>query len=136
MRPIAGPTQSATRLPVDAKAPTAPANRTLTSRKPAEVTRLRQAAQEFEAIFIEHMMKTARQPGGKSGLLPSSAAGDIYRDMADQEMARSVAKGGGLGLGNMLLRSLDGPRPVGHSSSGPFRPISSNEGRFVGGDRP
>ena len=136
MRPLTGPAHSPTRLPSDAKAPVAPANRTLTSRKPAETTRLRQATQEFEAIFIQHMMKTARPPGGKTGLFPSGAAGEMYKDMADQEMARSVAKGGGLGLGNMLLQSLDGPRPIRSSSSGGFRPISSNESRSVGGDRP
>jgi flagellar protein FlgJ len=130
MRPVAGATHAVPR------ARTGPADGSAPARKPAEAARLRQAAQEFEAIFIEHMMRTARQSGGHSGLFPSGPAGDLYRDMADQEMARSVAKGGGLGLGNLLLKSLERPQLTKSSSPRALRPIPSNESRSVGGDHP
>ena len=73
--------------------------------KPAEVARLRRAAQEFEAIFLEHMLRTARQTPGK-GLFPSGAGHEVYQGMADQELARSVAGGGGVGLSDLLVRYL------------------------------
>lgn len=99
MRPVDGPTAAAGSAAARAASGTAPAM------KPAEVARLRRAVQEFEAIFLEHMLKTARQTPGK-GLFPSGAGAEVYQGMADQELARAVAAGGGLGLSNLLLRHL------------------------------
>jgi flagellar protein FlgJ len=88
------------------------------------MARLRRAAQEFEAIFLEQVLKTARQSPLKAGLFSSGAGREIYEGMADQQLAQAVSKGGGgLGLAKLLMRSLvpgQEPKP---SSPGTTRPI-------------
>ena len=91
--------------------------------KPAEVQRLRQAAQEFEAIFVQQMLKTARTSTPDPGPMASGASSEIYRDMVDQQLARSVSGGGGLGLGKLLIQSLVPAERAKASRPGPARPI-------------
>jgi flagellar protein FlgJ len=95
--------------------------------KPAELARLRRAAQEFEAVFVEHMLKTMRQSSPKAGLFPSGAGQKLYQDLADQELARAVSRGGGLGLGDVLIRGLTRAEQKKPSSSLPARPIGQGE---------
>jgi flagellar protein FlgJ len=88
------------------------------------VARLRQAVQEFEAIFLEQMLKTARQSPLKAGLFSPGAGREIYEGLADQQLAQAVARGGGgLGLGKLLMRSLVPDQQPKPSSPGPTRPI-------------
>jgi len=70
--------------------------------------KLKKACADFEAIFINYMMKTMRDTIPKSGLnkLPGK---DIYDSMVDQKVAQDLAeKKGGIGLQEMLLRQLGG----------------------------
>lgn len=67
---------------------------------------LRQAAQEFEAIFLQHLLSTMRKAVPKSELLPGSMATDIFEDMFDEEIAKISASAGGIGLAEMLLAQL------------------------------
>jgi flagellar protein FlgJ len=70
----------------------------------AEERRLRESAREIEAVFVQQLLKTMRQasPGG-----PLSGTGQrVYQDMMDQELGRAIAKGGGLGLADMLVRDI------------------------------
>ena len=71
---------------------------------PVEERRLRESAREVEAVFVQQLLKTMRQasPGG-----PLSGTGQrVYQDMMDQELGRAIAKGGGLGLADMLVRDV------------------------------
>lgn len=95
--------------------------------KPAERARLRQAAQEFEAVFVGHMLKTMRQSFPQAGLFPSGAGQKLYQDLADQELARAMSRGGGLGLGEVLVRGLTRADQKKPSSLLPTRPIVHGE---------
>jgi flagellar protein FlgJ len=95
--------------------------------KPAELARLRHAAQEFEAVFVEHMLKTMRQSFPQAGLFPSGAGQKLYQDLADQELARAMSRGGGLGLGDVLIRGLTRAEQKKPLSSLPTRPIGQGE---------
>ena len=95
--------------------------------KPAELVRLRHAAQEFEALFVEHMLKTMRQSFPQAGLFPSGAGQKLYRDLADQELARGMSRGGGMGLGDVLIRGLTRAEQKKPSSPLPNRPIEAGE---------
>jgi flagellar protein FlgJ len=103
--------------------------------KSAKMARLRKATREFEAIFVEHIMKTARQsPAGGRGLFPSGAGHDLYHDMVDENLARAMSAGGGLGLSDLLMKNLVGAKLRNPSSSIPIRPIGNgNTGRRTGG---
>ena len=65
---------------------------------PAE---LRQAAEEFEAMFLNQFLQQARKSQLADGLLTSSA-GDTFREMLDQEYARSASSGMSLGIADAL----------------------------------
>lgn len=66
---------------------------------------LEAAAQEFEALFVELVLKSARSASLGDGLL-DSAQGDLYRDMLDQQMASTLGAKGGLGIAELLVRAM------------------------------
>ncbi|HYE91919.1 MAG TPA: rod-binding protein [Terriglobales bacterium] len=73
---------------------------------PADVRRLRATAHEIESMFLQQMLKTMRQatPGLQG---PLSGTGQrVYQEMMDEQLARSMAKGGGIGLADMLVRDV------------------------------
>lgn len=76
---------------------------TETDRKDAK---LRQACADFESIFIYFVLKSARKSIPENGLVDSSHESEIYKSMLDEQMAQSVAKGGGMGLGQLLYEKL------------------------------
>jgi murein DD-endopeptidase MepM/ murein hydrolase activator NlpD len=67
---------------------------------------LKKAAQEFEAVFIAHMLKVMRETIEESGLLEGGFGKSIYTELFDQEVSLSLAKRGALGISNILERSL------------------------------
>lgn len=72
---------------------------------------LRRAAAEFESLFINQMLKSMRETIGKSELFHGGNAEDIYASMLDTELSKNMAKAGGIGLADMLLRQLSDGTP-------------------------
>jgi flagellar protein FlgJ len=66
---------------------------------------LDETAKQFEAMFIQMMLKSMREASFESGLVQSDAM-DSYRDMMDKELAVQLAKRGALGIANMLKQQL------------------------------
>jgi flagellar protein FlgJ len=66
---------------------------------------LQAAAQEFESLFLELLLKSARSASVSDGLM-DSAQGDLYRDMFDQQMASSLGATGGFGIAELLVRAM------------------------------
>jgi Rod binding domain-containing protein len=87
--------------------------------------RLREACSEFEALFINLLLKELRATVGKSGLMDGGQAEEIYTGMMDTEMARDLAAKGGIGLADILYRQLDPTRAERPSVTGPFKPAGS-----------
>ncbi|MDA3921280.1 MAG: flagellar assembly peptidoglycan hydrolase FlgJ [Salinisphaera sp.] len=65
----------------------------------------KQVAKQFEAMFLQQMLKSMRKAIPKSGLL-KSAAGDDYQQMMDAQWAQTLAQRG-IGLADMLTRQLN-----------------------------
>lgn len=66
------------------------------------------AARQFEAVFVQMMIKSMRQASFGGGILDSPQA-DAWRDMFDNQIALSLANDGkGLGIATMLERQLGG----------------------------
>ena len=72
----------------------------------SEDAKLREAANEFEAIFIQQMLKSMRKTSLESDLLPKSEGEKIFRSMLDEQYAKLSAKSGSLGLGQMIYQQL------------------------------
>lgn len=70
-----------------------------------ESAALREASQQFEAAFVEMMLRSMREAGFKSDLLGSSGE-DMYQDMMDRELSVQLARRGSLGIADMLERQL------------------------------
>ncbi|MFW5426296.1 MAG: flagellar assembly peptidoglycan hydrolase FlgJ [Methylophagaceae bacterium] len=66
-----------------------------------------QVAGQFESLFINMMLKSMRQASLGDGMFDSSQS-DMYRDIADQQMAMDLSTRGGLGLQEVILRQLTG----------------------------
>jgi len=66
---------------------------------------LRAVAEQFEALFIQQMLKGMRDANLGEGLLDSNA-GDMYQDMFDKQISLNMSQGKGIGIADMLVRKL------------------------------
>jgi flagellar protein FlgJ len=66
---------------------------------------LEKVAGQFEAIFLNMMLKSMRQASLADGLFDNSQS-DLYRDMADQQLSIDISSRGGLGLKEVIMRQL------------------------------
>lgn len=67
---------------------------------------LKEASKQFEALFIQMMLKSMRAAVPKSELSSNSQT-EIYTEMLDQQWAQSLS-GKGIGLAEQLTRQLSG----------------------------
>ena len=70
--------------------------------------KVKEAAQQFEALMIGQLMKTAREASGDGGWMGTGddEAGQIGMEMAEQVFARGMAANGGLGMAQMIAKGL------------------------------
>ncbi len=73
---------------------------------------LKKASQEFESIFIAYLLKVMRNTIEESGLTEGGFGKEIYTELFDQEMSRSIAQHGALGISDLLYRRLLAQAPV------------------------
>jgi flagellar protein FlgJ len=67
---------------------------------------MRETAQQFEAMFIQMMMKSMRDSVVKSDLMESNTV-DSFEGMFDKEVSVQLSKRNSLGLADMLVRNLE-----------------------------
>lgn len=72
---------------------------------------LRQVAEQFEALFMNMMLKSMRDASMGDALFDSQAA-NTYRDLMDQQLATDLASKRGIGIADMLVRQLSGHLPA------------------------
>jgi len=71
--------------------------------------RAEQAAQEFEALLLSHLLRTVREAGQDDKDPEIGMTGSqTYFELAEQHLAMAMAQRGGLGLANMLVLGLKG----------------------------
>lgn len=68
----------------------------------------RETAQQFEAMFLQMMMKTMRDAVPKSGLNESQAE-ETFQGMFDKEVSVAMAKRGSLGIAELLMQHMPDP---------------------------
>ncbi len=78
--------------------------------------KLREASEGFESIFIQKMWEQMRASLPKDGLLSSSKEEQFWQSMYDQELAKSMASAGGIGLADMMVEQMK-ERVTGNASS-------------------
>jgi flagellar protein FlgJ len=71
-----------------------------------DFAKIKQLSKDFEAVFLEQMLRTMRSSVQKSGLIDGGNAEEIYRSMLDGEYAKIMAGQGTSGLSQMIERQL------------------------------
>lgn len=68
--------------------------------------KLADTARQFEALFVEQMLKTMRESslGEGDALFPGQSG--LFREMHDREVVKSASQGAGFGLAPLIERSL------------------------------
>lgn len=82
---------------------------------------LRKAAQQFEALFTQQLLKSARAANLGDDVLGGGQT-EFYQDLFDQQMALHLSTGKGIGLAEVLVRQMMG-------SSGAAAPDATVTGR-------
>lgn len=67
----------------------------------------REAAQQFESLFLQQMIKTMRDAVPDGGLMGSDQM-DTYQGMYDEQLAVDLAKTGSIGIADLVYRQLGG----------------------------
>lgn len=67
---------------------------------------LKQACQDFEAIFINMLFKQMRETIPEQGYLEHGMGMDMFEEIMDMETARDMARKGGFGLGRLLYEQV------------------------------
>ena len=67
---------------------------------------IKRAVQEFEAIFIAMLFKQMQNTVPEDGYCSGDSGTRLYREMMYEELAQSLARAGGIGLGEKLYKDL------------------------------
>lgn len=98
---------------------------------------LREVASQFEALFLQTMLKNMREASLGDPILGDSNQQDMYQGMMDQQLALEMASGRGVGLADMLVRQLGGSPPAAASRpDGPFSLSNVPRRHFAAPARP
>ncbi len=72
-----------------------------------EQAALKQSCQDFEAIFIQSMLKAMRKTIPESTLFTKSSGQKMYEEMMDTELATHSARHQSLGMAEDLYQQLE-----------------------------
>ena len=91
---------------------------------------LKEVASEFETIFVKMVMKSMRSASFGDELFDSESA-KFYRDMYDDQLSLELAKDGGIGLADILVKQLERYIPQDNISSFNKKPIEKSDPVFI-----
>tara|TARA_B110000879_G_C11171066_1_gene513592 strand:- start:2097 stop:2543 length:447 start_codon:yes stop_codon:yes gene_type:complete len=95
----------------------------------------KEAAQQFESIFINMMLKSMRQATERSGLLDSQAS-KTYESMFDQQIALELSKGGMFGVADVLNTQMRAQK-MGKPEKPEIKPLNQDNKSFaINADKP
>lgn len=82
------------------------------------------AARQFEAYFVQYMLKEMRKTIPHSGMLGDRHTMEILESMMDENLGKSVAEGKGIGLAAQLRRLMGGDEEGEDALSAAHLPVS------------
>jgi flagellar protein FlgJ len=77
---------------------------------------LKFVAKQFEALFLQMMLKSARDASMEDGLFDDEQS-EFYQDLHDKQLAIEMAQGRGLGIAEMLVQQLRSQQPAGDNEA-------------------
>ena len=73
---------------------------------------LLKAAKDFESIFVSQMLKSLEKTTAAGGNGEATAGQSTYGSMIVDSLSESISKAGGLGLADVVARSMMAAHPV------------------------
>ncbi len=73
----------------------------------------REAAQDFEAVFLNNMLEQMYTGIDGDGPFGGSGAAGVWRSFMTQEYAKSFAKAGGIGVADSVYQTLLAQQEIG-----------------------
>ncbi len=73
---------------------------------------LLKAAKDFESIFVRQMLKSLEKTTAAGGNAKATAGQSTYGSMVVDSLSESISKAGGLGLADVVARSMMAAHPV------------------------
>ncbi len=67
----------------------------------------KKAAEQFEGILIQEMLKSMWSTVPKNGALTGSYEEGMYRDMFNEALAKSISEGEGIGIKDVILKDIN-----------------------------
>ncbi len=77
----------------------------------------KKVARDFESLFAGMMLKTMRDTVGKDSLTGGGHGEEVYRSLLDQEYAKAMSAGPGLGLAKNIEEYLLKTMPKSHEQA-------------------
>lgn len=69
-------------------------------------TKIRAAAEEFEAVFVSEMLRPVFEQLETDGLFGGGSGERMYRSLLVQEYGRAISRTGGLGVADAVEREM------------------------------
>jgi flagellar protein FlgJ len=69
----------------------------------AKSAKIRDAAEQFEALFVAQMLRSAREASATG----QDQSGQVLMEVAEEQIALAVSKQGGLGMVTAITRQMD-----------------------------
>jgi flagellar protein FlgJ len=69
---------------------------------------IRETAKQFEAVFIQMMLKSMRAASGSEGGIMDNDQSRMYQEMFDQQIALTMAQRSQLGVADLIVKQLGG----------------------------
>lgn len=91
---------------VDMRTQISASTKTAEGRKERDLARLKDACNEFEAIYINEMLKTARKTIPDDGLFQKDNATRMYEEMIDMERSRVMSHNSSLGIASAMYDQM------------------------------
>jgi murein DD-endopeptidase MepM/ murein hydrolase activator NlpD len=67
---------------------------------------LKKVARDFESLFVGYLLKVMRETIEEAGAAEGGLGKDIYTQLFDEEMAKTIARQGTFGIADMLINRL------------------------------
>ena len=74
---------------------------------PKQVTKLRDAATQFEALLLTKMLQSSRESGNGGGDGNENRENSTMLELSEQQFAQALASSGGLGIAKMVIAGLN-----------------------------
>ncbi len=84
-------------------------------KKNGDEAAIRKFSQDFEALFVQRLMKEMRKSVPEGGLMDKSLSMEWFEEMFDQAVAKDISAGEGIGMAEIIYDQLT--RPVGEGPS-------------------